>query len=430
MVASSLLRNTIARAVGAGEFAVLTAVGRLGDRFASVYQLDAHLSAQRLRTVLDRQESADRADPHSLRWSEQSCFSQNGEDGVIEEIFRRIGTSNEKFVEIGASDGAENCTRNLVEHGWTGVWIEADHQKATKAAAIAPNVTVITEPATRNTVARLLREVGLPTDVDLLVVDIDSDDLGVMRAALAALRPRVIVIEYNAAFTHRAIWALPARRVREWDGTFRHGASLRALEAVATASGYSLVHCDRTGVNAFFVRSDLAARFSAAGRRRQVWRVASFTAHPFGHPRSRRALAPMAPMDIEHLRAVTIEGVVQLQQHRPPSDIVDLSISLRNSSPRWLTSGEPNAFHLSLRWLDGDAPRPASAPRTSLPRPIAPGATVTLRLWTRRPEGRGPHRLRVTTLCEGVFWREDLNGSGAFADLEVEEFPPSLLPPL
>ena len=38
----------------------------------------------------------------------------------------------------------------------------------------------------------------------------------------------------------------------------------------------------------------------------------------------------------------------------------------------------------------------------------------------RRPEVEGPHHLRVTALCEGVFWREDLGGPGAFADLEVE----------
>ncbi len=45
----------------------------------------------------------------------------------------------------------------------------------------------------------------------------------------------------------------------------------------------SLVHCDTMGVNAFFVRSDLAAPFAAAGHRRRLWRVGAFTAHPFGH---------------------------------------------------------------------------------------------------------------------------------------------------
>ena len=413
------VENSLARAIGLGEFAALATVGDLGDRFAWVYHLDAWLSARRLRTLLARQESADSADRCSLRWSEESTFSQNGEDGVIDEIFRRIGTVNEHFVEIGASEGAENCTRNLVERGWSGVWIEADHRKAAKAAAITPNVKVLAEAALRETIASRLRDVGVPPDLDLLVVDIDSDDLGVLRAAIPVARPRVIVVEYNSAFTHHASWAMPAANVTRWDGTFRHGASLRALDTVAAASGYSLVYCDRTGVNAFFVRTDLVAPFPAAGHRRQLWRVASFTAHPFGHPRSRRALAPMAPMDVEHLRAVAIEGARQMRRHGSPSNLVELAVTIRNSSPRWLTSGGENAFHLSLRWLEGDASRPANAPRTSLPRPIAPGARATVRLWTRVPDLPGPHRLRVTALCEGVFWRENLGGSGAFADLDV-----------
>ena len=40
--------------------------------------------------------------------------SQNEEDGIIQEIFRRIGVTNKKFIEIGVGDGLENNTLFLL----------------------------------------------------------------------------------------------------------------------------------------------------------------------------------------------------------------------------------------------------------------------------------------------------------------------------
>src|ERR1700754_2894278 len=54
-------------------------------------------------------------DPRRLQHFESSRYSQNGEDGIIGEIFRRIGSKSRFFVEIAAADGAENCTRALAE---------------------------------------------------------------------------------------------------------------------------------------------------------------------------------------------------------------------------------------------------------------------------------------------------------------------------
>ncbi len=50
-----------------------------------------------------------------LSMHERRQFSQNGEDGILEWIFDRFGTTSRWLVEIGASDGEENCTRNLVD---------------------------------------------------------------------------------------------------------------------------------------------------------------------------------------------------------------------------------------------------------------------------------------------------------------------------
>jgi len=50
---------------------------------------------------------------------EAKVFSQNGEDGIIAEIFRRIGTINRYFVDFGSSDGMENNTVFLLKQGWS-----------------------------------------------------------------------------------------------------------------------------------------------------------------------------------------------------------------------------------------------------------------------------------------------------------------------
>ena len=68
----------------------------------------------------------------------------------------------------------------------------------------------------------------------------------------------MVVIEYNAAIPpgeRRAIRYDPAFR---WDGTEYFGAGLGALEALGREKGYALIACDSRGVNAFFVRRELA----------------------------------------------------------------------------------------------------------------------------------------------------------------------------
>ena len=51
-------------------------------------------------------------------------FSQGDEDGIIAEIFRRIGTPDRRFVEFGCGDGLENNTAYLLFQGWSGLWMD------------------------------------------------------------------------------------------------------------------------------------------------------------------------------------------------------------------------------------------------------------------------------------------------------------------
>ncbi len=197
----------------------------------------------------------------SLARHHAQLYSQNGEDGMIAEAFRRIGTTNRVFVEIGVEDGQQNNTRLLLEQGWTGVWVDGNAAmlaaaRSTFAAYIARGALRIVEGIVDvETVNTLLEGIGLPPVVDFLSLDIDQNTSHAWRAL--RLRARVGCIEYNAALPPTVPREVPYDRTQHWTGTNWYGASLKTLEQIGMAKGMHLVGCDLNGVNAFFVDASL-----------------------------------------------------------------------------------------------------------------------------------------------------------------------------
>lgn len=57
----------------------------------------------------------------------RNVHSQNGEDGIVAECVNRLGLVTGHCVEIGGNDGQwMSNTRNLIEQGWSGAFIEAE----------------------------------------------------------------------------------------------------------------------------------------------------------------------------------------------------------------------------------------------------------------------------------------------------------------
>lgn len=193
---------------------------------------------------------------------ELRVFSQNGEDGIIAEILRRVGAPVRYFVEFGAASSEANCVLLADLFGWRGLFIDASDKQSEllrrKYGAIE-RVTTRKARATPENVEELFAEANVPAEPDILSIDIDGEDYYVWER-IEAYRPRVVVIEYNAGLD-------PGRRLVQtrggtgWNNTAYYGASLGALESLAACKGYRLVHTELTGNNAFFVREDLPGEF-------------------------------------------------------------------------------------------------------------------------------------------------------------------------
>lgn len=188
---------------------------------------------------------------------EKSIYSQQGEDGIIERIFSLIGTDSKYAVDIGAYDGriTSNVYR-LEEQGWKACKIEGSDIALTEEAK---KNNVKKHWVTAENVVELLQGYQVPNNFDFLSLDIDSIDYHVLKAMLGVgYKPRAMVTEYNGTYgpVLPVVVRYPIDPGKLWGDYY--GASLAAFYYLLKEYGYRLVYCENEGVNAFWVRDDLA----------------------------------------------------------------------------------------------------------------------------------------------------------------------------
>jgi len=203
-------------------------------------------------------------DSKRLNKHEYQVFSQYGEDGIIQEIFNRIGTTNKYFIEFGVENGLECNSTNLLYKDWQGLWIEGSKQSSKEINERFGDLigqgklTIKNEFITAENIEAIFKAGGAPNEPDMLSIDIDYNDYYVWEA-ITNFKPRMVVIEYNSTFRPDTRFVVPYNASQTWDGSSFFGASLLALQQLADTKGYCLVGCSFAGTNAFFVRKDLVA---------------------------------------------------------------------------------------------------------------------------------------------------------------------------
>lgn len=200
--------------------------------------------------------------PDWLLGHAKNVYSQSGEDGIFQALFERIpaGKEGRWAVEFGAWDGKKfSNTCNLVSHhGWHGVYIEADPRKFEELLttyrgnerAVCVKAFITFEGA--SSLDAVLSNTSLPTDFDLLSIDIDGNDIHIWDSVVRYC-PKAVVIEFNPSIPHNIAF------VQERNMNVRQGSSLRAIADLGKRKGYDLVCV--TELNAIFVRSEFFAAF-------------------------------------------------------------------------------------------------------------------------------------------------------------------------
>ena len=190
----------------------------------------------------------------SLKAFEKNIQSQFGEDGVIEEIFNRIGTTNKICVEFGAWDGIYlSNTWNLWHNkDWYAYLIEGDY---VKAQLLEQNLSSFPKVKAHNAFITpqgdfsldvVLNKYPIPSRFDLLSIDIDGDDYHVLKH-LDKFSPNLIIIEFNPTVP-------PHIEMVQEVGEYM-GASSLSIINLAKQKGYQPIHI--TEVNLFLIRDEI-----------------------------------------------------------------------------------------------------------------------------------------------------------------------------
>lgn len=383
----------------------------------------------------ERQTKEHLQDPKFLESYGYKVYSQNDEDGILHEIFDRIGTETKKFVEFGVQDGLECNSHYLLHKGWTGLWLEGSElyyqQLRRNFAPVISKGLLKTDCVfiTRENIDLTLGKNGYSGKVDLLSIDVDGNDYHIWEE-ISSVTPRVVCIEYNGRFPPDYAWVMPYFREHEWGGNDYFGASLKALENLGRKKGYQLVGTNLTGVNAFFVRADLAqGKFPEPATAENLYNAPNYTQrHITGHPNEFCLFGenyffhePEKEPELSKCR-IEIEAADIVM---PAGENGKIPVTVKNLGSETILSGRKYPINLAYHILDRDRGEVVvfDGERTPIYDEIGPGAQRDMKMQISIPFNLAPNKAyicRITLVAEGCFWFDDEGGNKTDVSLCVQ----------
>ena len=211
---------------------------------------------------------------------EFSCFSQWGEDGIINWLVSKLPTIPKKFIEFGVGNYKESNTRLLLQlHNWQGLVIDSSYKyiQNIKSQEISwrHQLESVCAHISKDNINQLLENKEMNSDIGLLSIDIDGNDYYVWQS-IQIIKPIIVIVEYNAVLGDLHPITIPYKsdffRTKAHSSNLYFGASLKALITLGKKKGYTFVGTNTNGVNAFFIRDDFAPMITSL--------ISSISAYP------------------------------------------------------------------------------------------------------------------------------------------------------
>lgn len=190
---------------------------------------------------------------HYLQFA-KNIYTQCGEDGIIEQLFKDLNIDNGVVVEFGAWDGVHisNVLNLWMNGNFNAVLIEPEpkYNDLQSVCGKKDNVECLNHfvnpdpnhPECLNNIFKRSKFEINDDNLALVSIDVDTCDYHIFES-LTDYSPKVIIIETNTDYGPDSNYI-----------SNNHGSSLKSITELAEKKGYKLV-C-HTG-NAFYVRFDL-----------------------------------------------------------------------------------------------------------------------------------------------------------------------------
>jgi hypothetical protein len=160
------LRRVAKEATGEGEARIEEQLKELTQRITRLEEAIADLKPNiKMLPAIVRKlylDDVDLPSPYDVRSQRFRYRSQNEEDGLLLALFKRIGTTSRRCVEIGCGSNGGNSGFLVQECGWTGLMVDANRASVAtvKLRYAGHAVTVVKHRVTREDVNELLTRHG------------------------------------------------------------------------------------------------------------------------------------------------------------------------------------------------------------------------------------------------------------------------------